>query len=83
MRGPEVSADDTIVEIANLTTLSRQDVLDLEGLSPEICAAVMRAYIDSGKVADRGTWVKIANALKEVGDYAGVASIIFGALALV
>jgi hypothetical protein len=76
-----VSADDTIVQIAHLTSLTRQDVLDLQGLSPEICAAVMRSYIDAGKVADRGTWVKIGNALKEVGEYAGVAPIIFSALA--
>jgi|HubBroStandDraft_4_1064222.scaffolds.fasta_scaffold1365821_1 hypothetical protein len=78
-----MSADDTIAEIAALTTLTRQDVLDLQGLSPEIAAAVMRSYIDSGKVADRGAWVKIGHALKEVGEYAGVATIIFAALAFI
>ena len=77
-----MTTDVMIEQLAGLTTLTKQDVDDLKSLSPQDAALVMRTYEDMGKVADRGLWVKIGNALKEVGEYAGVAGIIFAAIPL-
>ena len=74
--------DEVIFAIARFTTLTKDDVEGLGKLDPNQAALVMKTYEDAGKVSDRGLWVKIGELLKQAGEYASIAGIIFSAIPL-
>jgi predicted phosphodiesterase len=73
---------DPIVQLAGLTTLTKEDLEGLKACDAMQLAVLMRAYIDMGKVADRGVWAKVATILQGIMEYAPLAGLIFQLLPL-
>lgn len=77
-----MSTDNVIVQLAGLTTLTKEDLEGLKACDAAQLAVLMRAYIDAGKVADRGVWEKVAFILHGVMEYSSLAGLIFQVLPL-
>jgi len=67
------TSQDTLVRIASITTLTAQDLDDMQACNAVQLAALMRGYENDGKVGDRSLWTEVANILADVAEYAPLA----------
>lgn len=67
------TSQDVLVRIASITTLTAQDLDDMQACNAVQLDALMRGYENDGKVGDRAIWREVATILAEVAEYAPLA----------
>jgi hypothetical protein len=74
---------DIFIRIASITSLSEQDLDDLEACNPTQLAAIMRGYENDGKVGGSAVWREVSIILQEAARYAPLASAILNIVTVV